>query len=281
MKGYKVFNSDWTCRNFHYEVGKTYTEDVTPKCCKQGFHFCKNIADCFNYYDFDPVNKVAEINALGEIDFNDDNSKCCTNKIKIVREITWHEVLDMVNTGENCSGMFNNGDFNSGDCNTGRHNSGDWNSGNYNSGCCNSGYWNSGCCNSGYFNSGNFNSGNDNSGDFNKTNYSNGCFNTEMPNIIMFNKPSDWTYITWVASRARVIMSSCPMNSIEWIDEIEKIKHPESLVTGGYLKYICREFERQKWWDALSEEDKKCVMSLPNFDKDIFKEITGIDVEGN
>ena len=24
MKGYKVFNPDWTCRNFQYEVGKTY-----------------------------------------------------------------------------------------------------------------------------------------------------------------------------------------------------------------------------------------------------------------
>ena len=114
MKGYKVFNHDWTCRGFHYEVGKTYSEDVAPKCCIQGFHFCKNIRDCFNYYDFDPTNKVAEINALGEIDFNNEDSKCCTNKIEIVREITWHEVLDMVNTGKNCTGISNSGDCNSG-----------------------------------------------------------------------------------------------------------------------------------------------------------------------
>lgn len=24
MKGYKVFNSDWTCRGYQYEIGKTY-----------------------------------------------------------------------------------------------------------------------------------------------------------------------------------------------------------------------------------------------------------------
>ena len=24
IKGYKVFNPDWTCRNFQYEVGKTF-----------------------------------------------------------------------------------------------------------------------------------------------------------------------------------------------------------------------------------------------------------------
>src|SRR5574343_1750972 len=98
MKGYKVFNHDFTCRGFHYEVGKTYEEDVVPDACKAGFHFCQKLADCFCYYDFDPNNKVAEIEALGDIDEGD--NKCCTNKITIVQEITWMEVLDMVNTGK-------------------------------------------------------------------------------------------------------------------------------------------------------------------------------------
>lgn len=33
MKGFKVFNSDWTCKGFQFEVGKTFTEDVIPECC--------------------------------------------------------------------------------------------------------------------------------------------------------------------------------------------------------------------------------------------------------
>jgi hypothetical protein len=36
MEGYKVFEPDWTCRGFQYEVGKTFEEDVTPSCCNSG-----------------------------------------------------------------------------------------------------------------------------------------------------------------------------------------------------------------------------------------------------
>ena len=275
MKGFKVFNSDWTCRGFQFEVGKTFTEDVTPVCCDRGFHFCTKAADCFRYYSFDPDNKVAEVEALGDIDTNNDDSKCSTNKIHIIREITWQEVLDLVNLGKACTGLCNSGNRNSGNCN-----SGNCNSGNRNSGDWNSGNWNSGNCNSG-----NCNSGNRNSGDWNKTCFSNGCFNTESPKIFLFNKPSDWTYQDWLNSDARYILMNCPSNVIAWVwdddmtDE-EKEQHPEYSVTGGFLKHIEKETGRQMWWDGLSDRKKDIVMQLPNFDKDIFKEITGITVEG-
>jgi hypothetical protein len=280
MKGFKVFNSNWTCRGFQFEVGKTFTEDVTSVCCDRGFHFCTKAADCFKYYDFNPDNKVAEVEALGDIDTNNDDSKCCTNKIHIIREITWQEVLDLVNLGKACTGLCN-----SGDCNSGNRNSGDCNSGNRNSGDCNSGNRNSGDCNSGNRNSGDCNSGDWNSGDWNKTCFSNGCFNTESPKIFLFNKPSDWTYQDWLNSDARYILMDCPSNVLAWVwdddmtDE-EKEQHPEYSVTGGFLKHIEKETGRQMWWDGLSDRQKDIVMQLPNFDKDIFKEITGITVEG-
>ena len=279
MKGYKVFNSDWTCRGFQFEVGKVFEEDVTPVCCDKGFHFCTKASDCFSYYDFDPNNKVAEVEALGEIDSNDEDSKCCTNKIKIVREINWQEVLELVNLGKACTGLCNSGDCNSGNRNSGNCNSGDCNSGNRNSGDCNSGNCNSGDCNSG-----NCNSGNCNSGDWNKTCFSNGCFNTESPKIYLFNKPSNWNYSDWLNSDARYILMNCPSNVLSWIweddmtDE-EKEQHPEYLATGGFLKHIEEETGRQMWWDGLSDVQKDSVMQLPNFDKDIFKEITGISIE--
>ena len=290
MKGFKVFNSDWTCRGFQFEVGKTFTEDVTTYWCDRGFHFCTKAADCFKYYDFNPDNKVAEVEALGDIDTNNDDSKCSTNKIHIIREITWQEVLDLVNLGKACTGLCNSGDWNSGNRNSGNRNSGDWNSGNRNSGNrnsgdWNSGDWNSGDWNSGDWNSGNRNSGNRNSGDWNKTCFSNGCFNTESPKIFLFNKPSDWTYQDWLNSDARYILMDCPSNVLSWIweddmtDE-EKEQHPEYSVTGGFLKHIEKETGRQMWWDGLSDRKKDIVMQLPNFDKDIFKEITGITVEG-
>jgi hypothetical protein len=285
MKGFKVFNSDWTCRGFQFEVGKTFTEDVTPVCCDRGFHFCTKAADCFKYYDFNPDNKVAEVEALGDIDTNNDDSKCSTNKIHIIREITWQEVLDLVNLGKACTGLCNSGNRNSGNRNSGNRNSGNRNSGNWNSGNWNSGNRNSGNRNSGNWNSGNRNSGDCNSGDWNKTCFSNGCFNTESPKIFLFNKPSDWTYQDWLNSDARYILMDCPSNVLSWIweddmtDE-EKEQHPEYSVTGGFLKHIEKETGRQMWWDGLSDRKKDIVMQLPNFDKDIFKEITGITVEG-
>lgn len=96
VKGYKVFNPDWTCR---------------------GFHFCEKAADCFSYYSFNSENRVAEVIALGEVDT--DGKKSCTNKIQIVREIPWQELLTIVNTGKDCTGLCNTGDWNKSSFNTG------------------------------------------------------------------------------------------------------------------------------------------------------------------
>ena len=323
MEGYKVFEPDCTCRGFQYEVGKTFEEDVTPSCCNRGFHFCKELKDCFNYYPFNPDNKVAKVIAFGEIDEESDDSKCCTNKIQIVEEISWEDVLRMLNLGKGNAGLCNSGDCNSGnrnsgdcnsgnrnsgnrnsgDCNSGNCNSGDWNSGNRNSGDCNSGDWNSGDCNSGDWNSGNRNSGNRNSGnrnsgdwnsgdwnsgdcnsgDWNKTNFSNGCFNTEEPKIFLFNKPSDWTYRDWLNSDARYLLNQIPRNVVDWIwsddmtDE-EKEQHPEYEVVGGYLKILDESECGQLWWDSLSERYKNIIKAMPNFDKEIFEDVTGIKI---
>jgi hypothetical protein len=189
VKGFKVFNPDWTAKHdFKYEVGKTYETDEAPIVCNRGFHFCKKAVDCFNYYSFDPDNKVAEIIAIGGIDEEENGTKCATNKIKIVREIPWSELLELVNTGKGNSGYRNSGNGNSGNGNSGDWNSGDWNSGyrnsgyrnsgNGNSGDWNSGDWNSGDWNSGYRNSGNGNSGNGNSGNGNSGDWNSGDWNS-------------------------------------------------------------------------------------------------------
>ena len=276
VKGYKVFNSDWTCRGKQYSCPGTFEEFVSPSVCNVGMHFCKNAADCFRYYDFDPNNHVAEVIAHGTV--AEDEYKCATNKLEIVREIPWAEVLEIVNTGKACTGRWNSGDWNSGD-----QNSGDWNSGNWNSGDQNSGNWNSGNRNSGDWNSGNRNSGNRNSGDWNATSFSNGCFNTVSPKIYMFNKPTDWTFERWFNCRARRLLNDIDDCQLEYVylsamtDE-EKAAHPEAETTGGYLKERTTADNAWKWWAGLSAADRNVILSLPNFDAAIFREITGIDV---
>ena len=328
IKGFKVFNPDWTCspngNTKQYTCPGKFEEDVTPVRCGQGMHFCKVAADCFNYYSFNPDNHVAEVAAYGEV--VEEGDKCATNKLEIIREIPWAELLEMVNTGKGCAGLCNSGnrnsgDWNSGDCNSGNRNSGDcnsgdWNSGNRNSGDCNSGDWNSGNRNSGDWNSGNrnsgdcnsgnrnsgdwnsgnrnsgnrnsgdWNSGNRNSGDWNNTNFSNGCFNTVEPTIHLFNKPSSWTYRDWLNSEARYLMNQIQGDILEWVylsdmtDE-EKAAHPEAETTGGYLKELDNSECAVIWWRSLNQRQKNVIMAIPNFDKAIFKEITGIDVDAD
>ena len=242
IKGYKVFDKDWRCREFQFTCPGVFEEDVIPRVCDRGFHFCEKLVDCFDYYPFDPKNHVAEVTALGDVETN--GNKSCTNKIEIVREISWHEVLDLVNTGKNCTGGWNTGDWNTGD----------WNSGNWNT------------------------------GDWNKTNHSNGCFNTDEPKIYLFNKPSEWTYRDWLKSKARYLLSKIDYRILDWIcidnmtDE-EKAAHPEAKTTGGYLKKLDTTKSAVTWWSGLSDDEKAVIKAIPNFDKEIFKEITGVDVD--
>ena len=302
VRGYKVFNPDWTCRGFQYEVGKIFEENVEPSCCDRGFHFCEKASDCFSYYPFNSENKVAEIIALGDVD--SDETKSCTNKIQIVREIPWDEVLRIVNTGKDCTGLCNTGDWNTGncntgdcntgnrntgDCNTGNRNTGNWNTGNRNTGDCNTGNRNTGDCNTGNCNTGdcntgNCNTGNRNTGDWNKSSFNTGCFNTEEPKIMLFNKPSDMTYREWLDSDARYLLNQIPKNVVEWIyssdmTEEEKIAYPTHKATGGYLKVLDESECGQLWWGSLSEHNKNIIKAIPNFDAAIFEQCTGIKID--
>ena len=274
IKGYKVFNPDWTCRNFQYEVGKTFEEDVTPKCCDRGFHFCTKASDCFNYYSFNPENKVAEVLALGMVDTESGDTKCCTNKIQIVREISWQELLTIVNTGKGCTGLCNTGDRNTGNRNTGNRNTGDCNTGNRNTGDWNTGDRNTGDCNT----------GNRNTGDWNLSSFNTGCFMTEEQKIMLFDKPTDWTYRDWINSDARYALAHIPKNVVEWVSSYdmtdeEKEKYPTYETTGGYLKVLDESESAQIWWDGLTDGSKDIIKSLPNFDAEIFRKCTGIKVE--
>lgn len=287
MTGYKVFNSDWTCRGFQYEVGKTYETEEEPICCRRGFHFCNKLVNCFNYYNFDSNNKVAIVEILGDVDISGDKS--CTNKLHILKELTWYEVLEMVNTGNRNTGNSNTGDcntghYNTGDCNTGDCNTGAYNTGAYNTGNSNTGHYNTGDCNTGDCNTGDYNTGHYNTGDYNRGNHNTGCFNTLNSNMTFFNQLSNWTYSDWHRSKAKAILDTMPVNTLKWIGldlmtDIEKECNPDYETTGGYLKmFKATNEDKQTWWDNLSNKDKQEVLSLPNFDDTIFEAITGINV---
>lgn len=237
VKGYKVFNPDWTCRGFQYEVGKIFEEDVKPSCCDRGFHFCEKAADCFSYYSFNSENRVAEVIALGEVDT--DGKKSCTNKIQIVREIPWQELLTIVNTGKDCTGLCNTGD-----CNTGNRNTGDWNKSSFNTGC------------------------------FNTEEQKITLFNK--PSDITYN---DWLRSDARYLLNQIPKDVVEWVYEEDMTDEEKAANPTYETTGGYLKVLNESECGQLWWGSLSDFQKNYIKSIPNFDAEIFEQCTGIKVD--
>ena len=298
VHGFKVFRSDWTCspngNTKQYTCPGKFEEEGELVVCFHGMHFCQTAADCFNYYSFDSNNKVAEVIAYSEVQTEDDKS--CTDKLEIVREIPWDEVLRIVNIGKNCTGRCNTGDWNTGNCNTGNcnagnrntgnRNTGDWNTGDRNTGNGNTGDGNTGDGNTGNRNTGNGNTGDSNTGDWNtgdwnKSSFNTGCFNTKEQKIRLFNKPSSMTYREWIDSDARYLLNQIPKNVVEWVHkedmtDTEKAAHPTYETTGGYIKVLDESECGQLWWNALTDYQKNIIKGIPNFDADIFFQCTGI-----
>ena len=291
VHGFKVFRPDWTCspngNTKQYTCPGKFEEEGELDVCGHGMHFCQTAADCFNYYSFNSENKVAEVIAYGDV--RTDGDKSCTDKLEIVREIPWDEVLRIVNIGKNCTGRCNTGncntgDWNTGNCNTGNRNTGNCNTGDWNTGNCNTGNCNTGDCNTGNCNTGDWNTGNCNTGDWNKSSFNTGCFNTEEQKIMLFNKPSDMTYSEWLGSDARYLLNQIPKDVVEWVYEedmtdAEKAAHPTYETTGGYLKVLDESECGQLWWGSLSDRRKEIIKAIPNFDAEIFFQCTGVRVD--
>jgi len=262
----KGFNENLQCRGYQFEIGKEYKIDLpdgyklskNDLCSDKVFHFCDGLSKVHDYYSCREENKnrFCIIEVLGQFCESDD--KCGSNHIKIVREITGEELRIAKGLTNGNTGLFNSGDRNSGDLNSGDRNSGDLNSGDRNSG---------------YRNSGDLNSGDRNSGIFNKTNGSNGVFCNKEPKICIFNIQTDWTLKEFYNSKYWDAICSSDFPLTEWKN---KENAPENGVDGELVVNTYEEACR-RWWEGMSEKNKKIIKEIPNFDIDVFCDITGID----
>ena len=251
MIGYKATDMNGCCRGFKFEVGKTYTKDTPAEemecCTDKVFHFCRELWAIEKESNY----KLSESRLFEVIagDYVRSGDMYGTNSLTILREIVGSEKDNLCNSGNR-----NSGNWNSGYCNSGNCNSGNWNSGNRNSGNCNSGNWNSGNRNSGYF-------------------------NTDIPTVRMFNKD------TSISREDINFPSFLFFNLTQWVShdtatDEEKIEHKKEMETsGGYLKSLEYKEAFRIAWDKATKEEHKKLLSLPNWDNEIFKEISGIDAE--
>ena len=237
----KGFNKNLCCRGMQFEVGKIY--DTGAK--DDEIRLCSNTV----YHYCDNINQVHTHYSC---------DPACQNRFCEI-EVLGAEITDGKKCGSNKIKLVREivgdelktliGQING---NTGLFNSGDRNSGDRNSGNWNSGDWNS---------------GNWNSGDWNSCNYSNGVFcNQEDKDIRIFNKPSGMSLEEFWDSKYYRALQSEPLELTYWDDKNEELK--------------CRSYKDAFaiWWSKLTEKNKKIIQEIPNFDPEIFFDITGIDV---
>ncbi|EMH1898043.1 hypothetical protein V6E41_002083, partial [Burkholderia cepacia] len=86
IHAYKGFDKDLRCRDFQYEVGKTYEHEGRVEACSSGFHACENPLDTWAYY---PVHqsRFCRVTLSGSVSRDGDDSKVAAAKITLDAEI--------------------------------------------------------------------------------------------------------------------------------------------------------------------------------------------------
>ena len=83
---YKGFDKGWKCRGYQYTVGELHEYGGETKACESGFHSCEYPLDVFKYYA--PAQSVfAIVEASGDVDRKDDDSKIASSKLTVKAEI--------------------------------------------------------------------------------------------------------------------------------------------------------------------------------------------------
>ena len=95
ITSYKGFNSNLSCRDFQYEVGKEYAVNGEVKLCVNGFHACENPFDVFNFYGDILNNRYCVVEQYGDIQKDGKkNSKIASSNIRIKEEISLGELFN-------------------------------------------------------------------------------------------------------------------------------------------------------------------------------------------
>jgi hypothetical protein len=94
IRGFKGYDKNLKCRDFQYEIGKEYQMEGEPKACEQGFHFCENPLDVWNYYPPTNGNRFTEVETDGKIDKEDSDSKVASDKLKVGLELGFKGMIE-------------------------------------------------------------------------------------------------------------------------------------------------------------------------------------------
>lgn len=92
MKAFKGLNPDLTCLGYRFkEFEVNQTEEAN--CRKNGFHCAENPLDCLSYYSNWRSAVYYEVEATGDLDEDEVDSKISCTNIRLVRKLTLKQFL--------------------------------------------------------------------------------------------------------------------------------------------------------------------------------------------
>ena len=93
ITAYKGFDQDLKCRDFQYEIGKTYKHKGEVMVCNSGFHACENPLAVFEYYP--PTSRFARVKCAGKISkgSNSDKEIIACEELTVEAEIGLLELI--------------------------------------------------------------------------------------------------------------------------------------------------------------------------------------------
>ena len=100
ITAYKGFDKDLKCRGFQYEIGKEYelSNGEPVSVCSNGFHACESPLEVLDYYFMDGhanLPRFCEVEQSGEFSKELESTKVASSKIKIKKEITFSDLIEL------------------------------------------------------------------------------------------------------------------------------------------------------------------------------------------
>lgn len=91
MIAYKGFRPGMICIDYQFRMGLNVTEKAN--CRQNGFHCAENPLDCLNYYGDIDHSEYYIVNAGGDIDEDEVDSKISCTELTVLKRLTKEELL--------------------------------------------------------------------------------------------------------------------------------------------------------------------------------------------
>jgi hypothetical protein len=101
-KAFNIDNNNIRCIGYTFKQNEWTKEISEIELCKNGYHFCTNLFEIFNYYSgkLDKNIAIYECEVGDKVMHEEGSSKCVTNRIKPVKRLYQKDVIRILNCEE-------------------------------------------------------------------------------------------------------------------------------------------------------------------------------------